>query len=266
MQFNATKFQLKKSLLLSVIAIGLLIVAATLFGKETVKLVTDFTYIPVSGTLVVLSSILSMRFRRTGNHGKAWLFFLAISISWFIAETTWSALELAYHENPFPSIADIFYLAGYPFWFGFLFYYIKPVKNAVTKKMILGAAAISITMMIPSTYMAYDLDPKVSLLSNVIATSYPILDSIILIPALIGIVLFFRGEVNFTWSLVCIGIVLQSMGDSGFQIATFTNTYYTGHPVDILFLWSYIFLSFGVYDHIRIFKKTKDQKPRSNLI
>ena len=121
MQFNATKFQLKKSLLLSVIAIGLLIVAATLFGKETVKLVTDFTYIPVSGTLVVLSSILSMRFRRTGNHGKAWLFFLAISVSWFIAETTWSALELAYHENPFPSIADIFYLAGYPFWFGFLF-------------------------------------------------------------------------------------------------------------------------------------------------
>ena len=132
--------------------------------------------------------------------------------------------------------------------------------------MILGATAISIAMLIPSTYMAYDLDPKVSLLSNVIATSYPILDSIILIPALIGIVLFFRGEVNFTWSLVCVGIVLQSVGDSGFQVATFTNTYYTGHPVDILFLCSYIFLSFGVYDHIRIFKKPKDEKPRSSLI
>ena len=252
--------------MLCVIGIGLLIVLATLFGKETVKLVTDLTYIPVSGTLVVLSSMLSIRFRKTGNHGKAWLFFLAISVSWFIAETTWSALELVYHENPFPSIADVFYLAGYPFWFCFLFYYIKPVKNAVTKKMILGATAISVAMLIPSTYMAYDLDPKVSLLSNVIATSYPILDSIIFIPALIGIVLFFRGEVNFTWSLVCIGIVLQSVGDSGFQIATFTNTYYTGHPVDILFLWSYIFLSFGVYDHIRIFKKTKDEKSRSNLI
>src|SRR5207245_10786560 len=102
MQFNATKFQLKKSLLLSVIAIGLLIVVATLFGKETVKLVTDFTNIPASGTLVVLSSILSMRFRKTGNHGKAWLFFLTISVSWFIAETMWSEVELVDHETTFP--------------------------------------------------------------------------------------------------------------------------------------------------------------------
>ena len=113
--------------------------------------------------------------------------------------------------------------------------------------------------MIPSVYMAYNFDPKVSLFENVLATSYPVADSIILIPAFIGVVLFFRGEVNFTWSLICLGIILQAAGDTSFQFATFTNTYYSGHPSDIVFLWSYLAFSFGVYDHIKIFRKTKPE-------
>lgn len=265
MQVNSTNAHIQKSLLLSIIGIGLLIVVATFLGKETAKIVTDFVSIPVAGTLVILSFILALRFRKTGSHGKAWLFFLGISISWFIAETIWVVLELVYHANPFPSLADVFYLAGYPFLMCFLIYYIKPVKKAATKRMLIVATMISASMMFPSVYMAYDSDPKVSIITNAIATSYPILDSIIFIPALIGIILFFRGEVNFTWSLVCIAIILNVAGDTAFQISTFTNTYYTGHPADILLLWSYAFFSFGVYDHIRIFKKTEYRGTKSHI-
>ena len=265
MQVNSTNMHTQKSLLLSILGIGLIIVVATFLGKETAKIITDFTYIPVAGILVILSSILSLRFRKTGNHGKAWLFFLGISISWFIAETLWAILELVYHTNPFPSLADVFYLTGYPFLMCFLIYYIKPVKKAATKKMVIGATIISASMMFPSIYMTYNSDPTVSPLENIIATSYPIMDSVIFIPAMIGVILFFRGEVNFTWSLVCIAIILQVAGDTTFQVATFTDTYYTGHPADILLLWSYVFFCFGVYDHIRIFKKTEYHGARPDL-
>lgn len=265
MQVNSTNAHIQKSLLLSIIGIGLLIVVATFLGKETAKIATDFTYLLTAGTLVILSSILSLRFRKAGSHGKAWLFFLGTSISWFIAETTWSILELVYHAKPFPSLADVFYLGGYPFLMCFLIYYIKPVRKAATKKMLIGAIIVSVSMMFPSIYMTYNFDPKVPPIENIIATSYPIMDSIIFIPALIGVVLFFRGEVNFTWSLVCIAIVLEVAGDTTFQLATFTDTYYTGHPADILLLWSYVFFSFGVYDHIRIFKKTEYRGARSHL-
>lgn len=239
---------------------------ATFLGKETVKIVTDITYIPVSATLAVLSTILALRFKQSGNHGKAWLFFLGTSISWCIAETTWTVYELVFNVNPFPSLADVFYLGGYPLLFCFMLYYLKPVRNVASRRIILGAILASVVMMIPSVYMAYDFDPKVSLLENILATSYPVADAIILIPSLIGIVLFFKGEVSFTWSLVCLAIILLSIGDTGFQFATFTNTYYTGHPVDIVFLWSYILFSFGVYDHIKIFKKTRpDNKPEKRF-
>jgi hypothetical protein len=236
-----------------------------MIGKEVVKSVTDVMYIITTSTFVILSTILVLRFKKTGDHGKAALFLLGTSASWFLGETIWTVYELAYDKNPFPSIADVFYIAGYPLMFGFLMYYLKPVRKAITKKMILAAIMISATMAIPSIYMAYSPEPDVTLFENVLATTYPILDSIIFIPAVIGIALFFRGEVNFTWSLICTGILCFTIGDIGFQYATFTNTYYTGHPADIVLMWSYILFSFGVYDHVRLFRKSRQSNENSQL-
>lgn len=259
------KSGLQKLLLGSLIGTGFTILFSTLLGKEIVKPVTDVMYIIVTATFVILSAILVSRFKKTGDHGKAWLFLLGTSVSWFLAETTWTVYELVYDKNPFPSVADVFYIAGYPLMLGFLMYYLKPVRKAVTKKMVLIAIMISATIAIPSIYMAYSPEPDVTLFENVLATSYPILDSIIFIPAIIGIALFFRGEVNFTWSLICIGILCFAIGDIGFQYATFTNTYYTGHPADIILMWSYILFSFGAYDHIRIFRKSGHTNEKKHL-
>lgn len=257
--------ELQKPLLISLIGIGLVIMVATSLGKEVVKSVTDIMYIPVTAIFVTLTSILVCRFKKTGSHGKAWLLFLGSATSWFIAETLWTVYELVYNVNPFPSMADVFYIAGYPFLFGFLIYYLKPVKRAATRKMIVTAVIISTAISIPSIYMAYSFDPSIPPLENALATAYPIADAIVFVPALIGLVLFFRGEVNFTWSLICTGIFCLTIGDLGFQVTTFTNTYYTGHPVDIVLMWSYILFSFGVYDHIKIFKKDRSIDPKAKM-
>jgi hypothetical protein len=241
---------------------GIAIILATFFGKEVVKIVTDFTYIPVSGTFVILSIIISARFRKTGNHGKAWLLFLGTAISWFIAETTWTVYELGYHLNPFPSPADAFYIAGYPCLFLFLIYYLKPFKKLISRKMIISASLISISVLIPSLYMTIDNNSDESKFAIVLGIIYPIADAIVLVPALIGIFLFFRGEVNFLWTLLLIGILFEVIADTGFQYFTMDNSYYTGHPVDILFIWSYIMYSFGVYSNIKIFKNEKQQQIR----
>ena len=259
------KNELQKLLLITIFSTGFTILVSTMIGKEVVKSVTDVMYIITSAAFVILSTILVLRFKKTGDHGKAALFLLGTSASWFLGETTWTVYELVYDKNPFPSIADVFYIAGYPLMFGFLMYYLKPVRKAITKKMMISAILISASIAIPSIYMAYSPEPDITLFENALATSYPVLDSIIFIPAIIGIALFFRGEVNFTWSLICIGILCFAVGDIGFQYATFTNTYYTGHPVDIILMWSYILFSFGVYDHVRIFRKSGQSNENSQL-
>jgi hypothetical protein len=245
---------------------GIGIMLATFFGKELVKVVTDCTYIPVSGAFVILSIIISSIFRKTGNHGKAWLLFLGTAISWFIAETTWTIYELVYHLNPFPSSADVFYIAGYPLLFLFSIYYLKPFKKLISRKMIICTSLIAISVLIPSLYMTLDNNSNESKFAIVLGAIYPIADSIILVPALIGIFLFFRGEVNFLWTLLLIGILFEVIADTGFQYFTLNNSYYTGHPVDILFIWSYIMFSFGVYSHIQIFKKNSKIKEYNKLV
>ncbi|MGI0011293.1 MAG: hypothetical protein ACREAE_07825, partial [Nitrosopumilaceae archaeon] len=87
---------------------------------------------------------------------------------------------------------------------------------------------------------------------------------IILIPAIIGVVLFFRGKVNFLWVLMCIAIISETIADTGFLLATIDDSYYQRHPVDILFIWYYIIFSFGVYSHITIFRNHR-KDPYKNI-
>lgn len=243
--------------------VGLGILVATFFGKEVVKMVTDFTDIPAAGLLVVLSIIISIRFKSTGNHGKAWLLFLGTAISWFIAETTWAVYELVYHQNPFPSYADAFYLLGYPFLFLFSIQYLKPFKKLISKKMITLTFMIAISVLIPNLYMTLGNNSSENKFAMTLGAIYPVADAIVLIPAMIGIVLFFRGEVNFLWTLLLIGILFEVIADTGFQYFTLDNSYYTGHPIDILFIWSYIMFSFGIYSHIQLFKKVKSANAKN---
>ena len=94
----------------------------------------------------------------------------------------------------------------------------------------------------------------------IIGAIYPFADAIVLIPSMLGVVLFFRGKVNFLWSLLLIGFIIEVVADTAFQYFSLNNDMYTGNPVDILFFWAYVVFSFGLYDHIKTFKKSHDKK------
>jgi hypothetical protein len=246
--------KLQKLLLLTIALIGIAIGVANLYGQEVATAVSLSIYVPVTVSLVVLSVIISKRFGIKGAHGKAWILFLIFAITWFAAERITLYNNLVLGEEPFPSEADAFWLAGYPFLFVFMIFYLKPLKNAIAKKMILFAIAISMSLLTLSLYIISLGEVDFSSLEFVVGLSYPIADTIVLIPAIIGLTLFFGGKVNFLWSLMCIGIVIEAIADTGFLLASIDDTYYEGHPVDILFNWYYAIFSFGVYHHITVFK------------
>lgn len=238
----------------SLIASGVAMVVAESISKETAIVFGNWIFLPIPGILVVLSIISAKRNGIAGSHGKAWISFAVFSAMWFIAEQVWMILELFYDQRPFPSIADFFYVAGYPAYFIFTILYIKPVKESVTKKMIIVSLLVVVAVLVPNLYMAFENNSGEDQVAVVLGTFYPVADAIVLVPALIGVSLFFGGKVNFLWSLMLIGIIVEVVADTVFQYFSLDNSYYTGHPVDILFLWSYILFSFGVYDHIKVFK------------
>jgi hypothetical protein len=241
-------------MLLSLIASGTAMLVADSISKETAIVFGNWIFLPIPGILVVLSIISAKRNGITGSHGKAWISFAVFSAMWFIAEQVWMILELFYDQKPFPSTADFFYVAGYPAYFIFAILYLKPIKEAVTRKMIIVSSLVVVGVLVPNLYMAFENNSGEDQVAVALGTFYPIADAIVLVPALIGVSLFFGGKVNFLWSLMLIGIIVEVVADTAFQYFSLDNSYHTGHPVDILFLWSYILFSFGVYDHIKIFK------------
>lgn len=254
MQAILEKLKSQRFLLFSLVSTGLAILIAEHIGKETAVVFTNWIFVPIPGTMLILSIIMAKKHGVTGNHGKAWIVFALFSACWFIAEQVWLVEELFYHQKPFPSAADFFYIAGYPTYFIFAILYLKSFRKLITKKMIILSSLVSIVILAPSMYWTLEGSSDEDQFSIILGAIYPTADSIVLVPALIGVRLFFGGKVNFLWSLMLIGILVEVAADTGFQYFSLDDSMYTGHPVDVLFLWSYILFSFGVYDNIKVFK------------
>jgi len=254
---NFQKIQEQKLILFSLAAIGFAIIGANLFGEDVSIVFTDWFYMPVIGTLVVLSIIMAARSRLVGDHGKAWVLFACMTVCWFMAELAWLVYELFLEIDPYPSEADFFWLAGYPLYFGFLVFYLRPLRKAITKKSVVTAVIISALLLVPSLYIAYDVESELSDLEFALGLTYPIASSAVLVPAIVGVILFYRGEVNFLWTLMCIAIFFDIVADAGFLFTTLEDSYYSGHPIEILYLWAYALFAFGVYYHIKLFSVSK---------
>ena len=257
MQTTLDSILSKKYLIASLLAITVVNLGANLVSQETAILVGNLAYVPIISAFLILSMLIVARFGLTGNHGLAWFSFGGYAISWFVAEMIWIYQDLYLKEDPFPSAADIFYIAGYPFLLMFFVAYLQPVRAAITRKILCIAIAISAAILIPSLYLVLGNGINIGSLEVVLGVIYPVFDAMVIIPAIIGVVLFFKGQVNFMWTLVCLGTICLFVADTAFLLGQNEDSYYTGNPMEILFYWNYVLLAFGVRSHLELFKKEK---------
>lgn len=252
------KLRSQQFLLATLTITGMAFVVANLFGQETAIVFGNWIFV-LSAVPVILSAVMVKRGGIRGAHGKSWVFFLVFATLWFVADQVFTYEELYLQEKPFPSVADVFYLAGYPFYFGFVLFYLKPFRQVISKRLVTLALLVAVFILGLNLYMTLEGNsPDESLVAVIVGEIYPVADAIILVPTMIGVVLFFRGLVNFLWTLLLLGFICEVIGDTLFQYLSLSNDMYTGHPIDMLFLWAYILFSFGIYDHIKIFRTRKN--------
>jgi len=240
------------------VAFGVLV--SNFFGEDVAIVFTSWLYVPTVGTMVVLSIIMSIRSGLTGTQGISWILFAGTAILWLAGEMTWNVYELVYEIDPYPSEADYFWLAGFAVFFAFMIFYLKPFRRKISKKILFLSIVASMTLLIPALYLSFDPDPEISDIEQAVGLSYPIVDSIVLVPALIGMTLFLRGHVNFLWTLICLAIFCFVAADTSFLFLQLEDSYYSGHPMEILYHWAYIFFAFGVYYHIKLFERERKVK------
>ncbi|AJM92916.1 hypothetical protein [Nitrosopumilus piranensis] len=243
---------------MSLAAVVVIYVAADVFEQENYPLAedwypTDIAFIIAPSIVIILGIILNLKYGLKGYHGKAWLFFTIAIVSWFIGELSYS-YDYEYDIDDFSTLAsDIFYILGYPFFFAFLVFYLKPRQKIITKTMIVFASLMSLTFVAPSIYISLSGEAEIDVLTMFFYVVYPVLGGIIFVPSIITVFLFFGGKVSLLWIMILLATILDIGVDTLYLVTSLDATYGPTHIINIFWIWSYILYAFGQYLHIRIF-------------
>ena len=218
------------------------------------------TYSIIPGLLVAFSAVLAIVLHRQKHfQSKAFLLFAIGAMCWFTAEQIWAIYDHVYDIDPFPSEADIFYIAAYPFYVSFLLISLKPIRNSISKKVWIFAIGLSLSFLVPSLIAASDDMQGEDAFPTTIALAYPIMASFQLTPAIIGIMFLAKKGANYSWMLLLFGFLMYSVSDTFFLFSELDSSYYDGHPVDLMYLYSFILLIFSLANRLKL-AKTSDDK------
>lgn len=212
------------------------------------------TYAILPAVLTSLALYLTIKLHKQKRpNAKAFAFFALGSAFWFIAEQLWQLYDHVWQGDPFPSEADIFYIAAYPCRIAFLVLYLKPVLKSINRNVWFFAIALSFSFLIPSFIAAYDDMRGEDEFATSVALAYPILASMQLVPAIVGIMYLVKKSSNLSWMLILIGFMIYNIADTYFLFAELDGTYYDGHPVDLIFVYAFLVLIFSFYHYSKLF-------------
>jgi signal transduction histidine kinase len=212
-----------------------------------------FTIFP--GLLTAYASILTVKlYKQKHYQAKGFALFAIAGAFWMIAEQIWQLYDHVWEGEPFPSEADFFYLSAYPLMTAFLFLSLKPVIRKTSKNVWLFAIGLSALFLVPSVLAAYDDMFEEETFAIGIALTYPILSSIMIIPAIVGIMYFSKLGGSLSWMLILFGFIINGIADTFFLFTELAGTYYDGHPVDLFWLYFYTLLIFAFHIRLKIAK------------
>ena len=169
----------------------------------------------------------------------AWLVIAIGQLSYTFADISWSVIELVLKLDPFPSIADVFYLAFYPlFLIGVL---LLPFSSRSCRDRLKVILEIMIVLFSAGLYLwNFIVEPIITQTGSedfwllAFTMAYPLFDMLLLLAILV--LMFRRSEQvhPVSISLMTVGMLVSIVVDTFFSVLILEGTYETG-----------IFLDFG---------------------
>jgi hypothetical protein len=175
-------------------------------------------------------------------------------LPFFIGTLLWLGAEItfAYYreglgvEVPYPSFADLYWIVGYGFFLFHNYHVIAKIRERVTieKSMIVlvsGAVGLTLGYILNLTFgVAEILSSSTDPLSLGVSAFYPIIDGIILIPAMI----IFWSLRKIHWLLMSASFVMVTIGAIGFGYSfapspDVAGEYESGQysSIPVMFVW-----------------------------
>ncbi|MEM2337646.1 MAG: hypothetical protein QXP06_03485 [Candidatus Bathyarchaeia archaeon] len=210
----------------------------------------------VSGAAVVFSGLSLEKYwhKARGRFSTAWLYFTAGLFLWFMGEAIWAGYTLILGvETPYPSVADVFWLAGYVPFFIALYLYVKLFGGVLTKKTLAASmvATVILTVIVVGALLIPLLNAEEDLMTLVTDFAYPLFDLALFSVAHLGLIIFWKGKLGRPWLFINAAITMDTCADVLFSYVTANGAYYCGHVLELLYHFGYLFFILAFYIHIK---------------
>jgi class 3 adenylate cyclase len=215
--------------------------------KRNFALISDLAYQPVSLFAVIVAWRIALNRTFDSRLRRAW-FILGLAVAaQTLGDTAWFYLEVILNQQPFPSIADIFFLAFYPLaLIGLLSLPSMPMKPIERLRFLLDLAIIMVT-----TWMAvwfFIISPTAAQYENgrldqFLAAAYPVGDLVLLGGIFTLLVRSNEPTVRSMLILYLTGLLLNVAGDLAYAYTSLQGTYVSGGWMDISWVVAYWFFA-----------------------
>jgi len=223
----------------------------------------DLVYL-ISAFLAVGGGIWAIRLYGYKNiHAKALVLVVSGIACWVVSEVLWVILDHVLNTEAYPSVADYFFLTGYPLLFlGFIVQFNTLKINWLDRinKLILGLGLLVAFLLFWvvgyfELFLVYD--PMVSWLINFVALGTGFGDLLLIIAAFFVVIVTLEyrgGKFSYPWMCFLIGLILYLAGDILYTIYSVEYLAGIGYFVYIDILWisgyllfAYSFMMTGAY-------------------
>jgi hypothetical protein len=216
------------------------------FGSRPTLYVDDIGQLAAAW---VAAGVCAIAATRVTSGRATWALFAASSFAWGVGELIWCYYALAKDTPvPFPSLADVGFLAAVPLAFAALLSFPSGHRSRLDRfHDILDGCIIATSLLFAS--WATVLGPlyrshQGGLLKQAISLAYPMSDVIMVS---LVIILIARGgrPVRINVAIVMAGVVAFAVADSSFTYLTDANSYTGGSSLDTGWVAGYLLIALG---------------------
>ena len=243
----SSSMALKAVVIVIVIAIGYQYYISNYVDEDIVS-PAHFSY--GIGALItgLVAFTVSRRYRGSPVFGKSY-FALGIGfILLFVGDLVYNYYSMVLFEDPYPSIADAFFISFYLFAAYHLLKNIKYFKKDLGWGPKIGVLALSLVMIFGFglfTIETLESDPDVYFMSM----AYVVSSAVVLALGLLGAAVFKDSVLGVAWLLLAAGIVGYSTADVWYYYLEEIEEYTLTDPVNTLWIITYSLMIYALIQH-----------------
>ncbi|HET9197200.1 MAG TPA: GGDEF domain-containing protein [Solirubrobacterales bacterium] len=231
-------------------------VSAILFGGAALVIIHDWIGIGGSGLDVAINGVVYdavvvcaglaclTRALRGGSERAAWIAIGASILAWGAGEIWWTIYIEGNADAPYPSPADIGYLAFYPLAILGLYLLVRARASELDPRLWMDGliAALGTGALGAALIFEFVADRAEGSAAEVATTlAYPFGD-VLLISLIVGVIALTRWRPGRTWMLLLGGLAVMAVADVAFTLQSYEATLPGGDWVEPIYLLSAVLL------------------------